>query len=122
VPPLQRLRYIQEAQSASPRTAKRDRNCFAPRSVLREFLKKSAAAWSAVTSPKQPKYSCAITARDFPGSQPTIFQKIFQNKMASFFQKSKSNATHDTRCASPTVHYAPFIAQLGAQWDRQQPA
>ena len=54
--------------------------------------RRSATAWSAVTSPKRPKSSCAITAKDFPGSLPTIFQ----NRMASFFQKSRSSATHDT--------------------------
>jgi hypothetical protein len=50
------------------------------------------AAWNAANSPKPPNSSYASSTKDFPGSPLTIFQ----NKMASFFQKNKSSATQDT--------------------------
>jgi len=49
--------------------------------------RKIAAALSAASSPKRPNSSCAISAKDFSGSPPT---------MASFFQNNKSSAMHDS--------------------------
>jgi hypothetical protein len=48
-------------------------------------------AWSAAKSTKRPNSSFAINAKDFPGNPP-----FFQKTLASFFQKNKSSATHDT--------------------------
>ena len=47
--------------------------------------RKNAAAWSAASSPKPPKSSYAISAKNLPGSRQT---------MASFFQNNKSSSTH----------------------------
>jgi len=58
---------------------------------LRYIQDELAAAWSAANSPKRPKSSCAISAKDFPGSRPGI-----PLTMASFFQNYKSSATHDS--------------------------
>jgi hypothetical protein len=72
------------------RTAEQTGNLPAPHSVLREFLKTSAAAWSAAISTKWPSSSYAISAKDLPG-----IPRAFQGNLASFFQKNKSSATHN---------------------------
>jgi len=63
--------------------------------LSRQFQKPSSSSAisrkSAAGSTKRPKSSYAINAKDFPGIPPSLLQ----NKMASFFQNSKSSATHN---------------------------
>ena len=48
-------------------------------------------AWNEANSPKPPSSSCAISAKDFPGTP-----QLFPTKLASFFQKNNSSATQNT--------------------------
>ena len=50
------------------------------------YIQDERRRWSAANSLKRPNSSYAISTKDFPGSPLT---------MASFFQKTKSSATHD---------------------------
>jgi hypothetical protein len=54
--------------------------------------------------PKRPSSSCAISAKDSPPSQPAFFG----NKLASFFQKNRSSATHVSRCGKTLPSTLPI--------------
>jgi hypothetical protein len=93
---------------SSPRsacTARASPASFKKPSISSATSRKSAAAWSADSSPKRPNSSCAISTKDFPGTPPTFFQTQAHRrlvplcaikKVASFFQRNKSSATHNT--------------------------